>query len=152
MTSAASSKAVVPADSFDLFAEFATDETAELDGVWMPYKGRKFLIARSGNREYGKLLSKLYNKHQKTLEAKDKEADKKSDEIMAEVCAKTILKGWEGTMVVEKGGQPVHYSHENAKKALLIKDFRSFIMRLADDVESFKVVKEDDQEKNSESA
>lgn len=134
--------------ALDLFAEFATDETAEHDGVWMNFKSFEFLIARSGNREYSKLLTKLVNKNQRILDGKDRVADEKSDDIMCEVISKTILRGWKGEIVVEKGGKPVPYSQENAAKALKLKDFRSMIMRLADDTESYRIAQIEEKEKN----
>lgn len=134
--------------SFDLFAEFATDEKLEAEGTYMSYKGQEFLIARSGNRDYGKLLSKLVNKNQRILDGKDKAADDKSDEIMIEVIAKTILRGWKGAIIVEKGGKPVEYSVENAKKALKLKDFRAEVMKMAEDREAYRVAQLEEQEKN----
>lgn len=134
--------------ALDLFAEFATDEQLESDGTWMPYKGQDFLIARGGNRDYGKLLTKLVNKHDRILQGKDKAADAKSDDIMCEVIAKTILKGWKEPMIVEKGGSPVPYSVENAIKALRLKDFRAEVMRMADDREAYRIKTLEEQEKN----
>lgn len=132
----------------DIFKEFATDERAETQGTEIPYKGQVFLIARSGNREYAKLLTNLVNKHQRVLDQKDEESDKKSDDIMVEVIAKTILKGWKNPMVVERGGKPVVYSVESAMKALRIKDFRAEIMKMADDREAYRVKEAEEQEKN----
>lgn len=138
--------------AFDLFAEFATDEAAETGGTWMQYKGQDFLIARSGNRNYGKLLTKLVNKNQRVLDQQDDHADSASDDIMVEVIAKTILLGWKGEMIVEKGGSPVAYSLDSATKILRVKDFRAQVMKMADDREQFRVKQMEEQAKNSPSA
>lgn len=133
----------------DLFKEYATDERAEEDGTEIPNGEQVYLIARSNNRNYAKMLTKLVNKHQRVLDQKDKAADQKSDEIMIEVIANTILKGWKHPMVVERGGEPVPYSIENAKKALKLKDFRTDVMKMADDREAFRLKELEEQEKNS---
>lgn len=132
--------------ALDLFAEFATNEDAEVTGVKQEFKGVTFLIARSGNREYGKLLTKLINKNQRVLDGKDAAADAMSDKIMVEVIAKTILKGWEGNIVYK--GEPMPYSVENAKTVLTHKDFRAQIMKMADDSEKYRVVQMEEEEKN----
>lgn len=132
----------------DIFKEFATDATAESAGAEVKFKGQTFLIARSNNRDYGKMLTKLVNQHQRILDQKDEEADKKSDEIMVECMAHHILKGWKEPMVVERGGKPVEYSVENAKKALSIRDFRTEVMRMADERDNYRVKLEEEQEKN----
>lgn len=132
----------------NLFAAYATNEKLEIDGTIMPLRGVNFTIARSGNRAYGKLLSKLYNQFQTVLDGKDEAADKKSDEIMIEVIATTILRGWEGKVIVEEGGKPVEYSIDNAKKLLKLKDFRADVMRMAEGREAFLLKKVDEQEKN----
>lgn len=132
----------------NLFSQYATDESAEIGGTYQEIAGTKFLIARAGNIQYGKLLTKLVNKHQRILDGKDDAADAKSDEIMCEVIAKTILKGWEGEIIVEKDGEPVPYSVENAMKALRLKDFRVEVMRCAGDNEQYRLNKVEEQEKN----
>ena len=120
----------------DLFSEFATDTKAEVDGVKVPYKGITFLIARAGNRKYGKVLSEAVKQNQIKLDMKDDAADDLSDKLMAEVLAKTILLGWEGDVMYK--GEALAYSLENAKKVLTHGDFRAFITKLADDRESFR--------------
>lgn len=132
----------------NLFKEYATDTNAEIKGVKVPLKGQIFYVARSNNREYAKLLSTLVNENQIIIDGKDEAADKKSDEIMIEVMAKTILKGWEHPMVVEQNGEPVPYSVENAKKALSFRDFRVEIMRIADDRARYLLSKDEEKEKN----
>lgn len=126
----------------DIFAEYATDDALENEGTWMELGDAKFLIARSGNKNYTRKLSKAVERHKKQLDRKDDAADKLSDQIMIDVVAETILLGWEGVSFQKA---PLVYSVDNAKKLLAIKDFRRQIMELADDFEAFKVKEEAEQ-------
>ncbi len=134
--------------AMDLFAEFATDATSEEDGVWVPYGETEFLIAMWGNRKYRARFVKLYKPHEKLLKSGSAAAETKSNEILADVMAHTILLGWKGKLVVEKGGEPVEYSVYAAKKALSLPKFREVITELAEDFNTFKAVKEAEDAKN----
>ena len=129
----------------DIFEQYATNETKEVEGTWQEVGDAKFLVARSGNRNYTKKLIKLADRNKKALDRKDDAADKLSDSILIGVLAETILLGWEG---VSFKGAPMDYSVENAKTLLGVKDFRKTVMELADDFESFKAREESDQVKN----
>ena len=136
----------------DLFDEYATDETLELDGAWVEIgKGRELLIARSGNRAYAKLLQKTVDKASKVLDMGDDVADAKSDEIMVEVIATTILRGWRTKVdkayvpTVNFKGEAVTYSVAQAKKMVAVKDFRRLVMKHAEDMEAYKLKKETEQ-------
>jgi hypothetical protein len=132
--------------AIDLFAEFATDTNAEVNGIYVPYKGVEFLIARAGNRKYGRALSEAVTKNQIKLDLKDDAADALSDKLMAEVLAKTILLGWKGEINFK--GEPLAYSYENAVKVLMLADFRVLISKLADDRAAFRDQSMDDKVKN----
>lgn len=125
----------------DLFAQFATDESLEVSGTWVPYGDAKFLVARLGNKAYSKKLSKLYERNKKLLDRKDDAADTLSELMMTEVLAETILLGWEG---VNFKGKPMEYSYENAKTVLALKDFRKEIMVMAEDMEAYRLKKEEE--------
>lgn len=129
----------------DIFESFATDETAEVNGTWHEFNGAKFLIARSGNRNYAKKLTALVERNQKLLDRKDEAAETLSDQIMIDVLAETILLGWEGVGFKRK---PLPYSVANAKTLLAVKDFRREVMRLADDVAQYRAQLEEEQAKN----
>ena len=129
----------------DIFQQYATNETTEVEGSWQDVGDARFLVARSGNRKYIKKLIKLAERNKKTLDRKDDEADKLSDSIMIDVLAETILLGWEG---VSFKGAPMLYSVENAKILLAVKDFRKIIGELSDDFESYKADKEEAEVKN----
>lgn len=129
----------------DLFAAYETDETKEVEGVWVTIGDAKFLVARSGNREHAKLLGRLIEKNQKALDRKDEAADKLSEQLIIEAMAKTILKDWKG---VTKSGKNWPYSEGNAIAALQMRDFRREITRHSDDFETYRANVEADAEKN----
>lgn len=130
----------------DIFAAYATDEAAELNGVWKNLNGAELLIARAGNRKYAKLLTARVEAGQSLLDSADEEvAAKASDEIMAGVFAETILLGWKP---LKFKGEVVEYSKETAKQMLLLKDFRREVARLSDDMEAYRVKVEEAQVKN----
>lgn len=129
----------------DVFAQFATDETKEADGVWVSLgreddpKAPAILVARSGNKKYTKLITRQVEKHQRALDLKNDAADDLSDQLMIEVMATTILLGWRN---IEFKGQSLTYSIDNAKMLLGVKDFRKLVARHSDDVESYRVAQE----------
>ena len=122
--------------ALDIFAQFATDETLEENGTWFQIGGgARVLVARSGNRKYGKMLTKEVERNKKALDLNDDAADKLSEEIMISVLAETILLGWED---ISFKGEVLEYNVANAKKLLAVKDFRKAIAQFADDVSAFK--------------
>lgn len=123
----------------DIFEQFAVNETRENEGTWMEMGDAEFLIARSGNKNYARMLTKAVERHKRALDRKDDAADKLSDQIMIDVVAKTILLDWKG---VGYQGKELPYSEANAKMLLGIKDFRRQILELADDFDAFKAVEE----------
>lgn len=138
--------------SLDLFAQFATDETLENNGTWREIGGGvELLIARTGNRRYAKLLTKLVEQHRKVLDMNNDFADKKSDEIMLDVMANYLLLDWrtkEGDayqpwVMFKKKQLP--YSVENAKKLLGMADFRRLVAKFADEADAFRLKEEEEQ-------
>lgn len=132
----------------NLFAQFATDPSAEDNGVWKEYGDNKFLIARAGNKPYTKLLGELVTRHKAILDNKGDEADRLSDKLMIEVMAKTLLLGWESPLIVEENGEPVPYSFDNAVKALQIKDFRNLVNTWANEMDAYRTAKLQALQKN----
>ncbi len=131
--------------ALDIFAQFATDETLEENGTWFQIGGgARVLVARSGNRKYGKMLTKEVERNKKALDLNDDAADKLSEEIMISVLAETILLGWED---ISFKGEVLEYNIANAKKLLAVKDFRKAIAQFADDVSAFKFKETEEQGK-----
>jgi hypothetical protein len=130
---------------FDVFAQYATDESAENEGVWILRGTAQFRVARSGNRAYGKELTRVMEQNKTLLDMKDEAAEKLAEKLMVEVMARTILVDWKGVHFQKK---PMDYSFENAVTLLSVKDFRRMINGLADDMSLFKAKLEEDQVKN----
>lgn len=135
-------------EAVDIFAEFATNEALENEGVWVPFKGDvEFLIARAGNKAYNKALALQYKKNKALLDANSDASEAKSEEIMVDVAARHVLKGWKGT-VTHKGENLGAYSIEGAKRLLALKQFREWVMAQASEFSQYKAVQEDESAKN----
>jgi hypothetical protein len=129
----------------DLFAAFSTDASKEEEGTLttLPECGdTKWLVARAGNKSYKRLFSSLYKKNKAALESKGDAAEAKSNEVMAELYAKTILLGWEGEISYK--GKLHKYSQEMARTLLAHGDFRSKVETVANDFTSFKSVQDEE--------
>ena len=134
-------------NAVDIFNDFAVNETAALDGVWVPYRGDiEFCIAKNGNKNFRKHAQVVFKKHGRMLEQGGEVAEAKSRELMIELMAKTILIGWKGD--VQLKGEALEYSQENAKKLLAIDGFREWVDTQAKDEAQYKAVKDEEDEKN----
>lgn len=98
---------------------FATDEKYEREGIVLDYgDGRKLRIARAGgaNKRYQTVLEKVAQPFRRAIEAKAIPAEK-SDEILREVFAKSIVLGWEGVTQDDLDGsgsnQPAPFTVDN---------------------------------------
>lgn len=124
----------------DIFNSFATDNKLEQEGSWVSLDGKaRILVARAGNKKYGRLLSTQVEKNKIALDAKTDEADDLSDDIMIDVLANSILVGWEG---LSYQGVSLDFSIENAKKLLGVKDFRLLVSNHSRNIENYRVAAE----------
>lgn len=133
----------------DLFAAFATDDVAEEQGVSTKIPGAgdtDFLIARSNNKSYNRIMQREAKKFDNILKSKGEAADTKAEEIFIYVLARTVLLGWTGTILY--AGEQLTYSRENAEKLLKHKDFRAALVSVSDNLETFKKVKDAEDEGN----
>lgn len=134
----------------DLFYDVATDEAAEVNGVWQKFNADvDLLVARSMNPKHAKMQLELYQRHQQALEADDEAAEKLDNEINIEVMSKTILLGWrskaaDGTVVpqVKFKGEMLSHSVENAAKLLAVKEMRRRVAQMANKVDEYRVKEE----------
>lgn len=132
----------------DLFSTFATDEKLEIEGRWVPFDtNTSFKIARSYNKHFSRLFTRLYNANKVAIQSKGEQAEALADKVMCEVMAKTILLDWKGPVKI-KGEDLGAYSVEGAQKALALKGFREWIQNQADDVSSYKVEQDAEDAKN----
>jgi hypothetical protein len=131
----------------DVFAQFATDEKKEVEGVWVDIgDGAELLIARAGNKKYARLLGSEVEKHQRALDAKGDASDELSERLMVGVFASTILLGWRGDFKFK--GEALPYTNENARKVLGVKDFRAFVAKLSNDIDAYRAAQEATAGKN----
>lgn len=127
----------------DVFASYATDEVAEVEGRWFPLdKKTKVLVARTGNPNYLKAIRQRMKDAQIDTEDQSDENEKLVSDLVVETMAETILLGWKG---LSMKGEDLPYSKANAIKVLSVKGFRTRISSIADKLDSFKVKEEQDQ-------
>ncbi len=139
----------------DFFSLYATDATAEEKGrAFTDEFGGKatFLLARSGNRTYNRMIQKQFEAHRHILELKDSEEQEDaaadlSFKLIGQVLAKCVLLGWSGD--VKYKGVDLPYSYDNAVLLLSMKDFRQKILGLADNFRNFLIKEQEADEKNS---
>lgn len=134
----------------DIFASYATDKNKENTGTWVKVGDAEFLIARSNNRKFAKMLGEKLEENRLALDTKDEAAEAMSDKLMGEVISETIMLDWRGN--VSYMGKPLKYSKANAQKVLAHRDFRALILTQADNIDNFKMKQEDEDVKNSPSA
>ncbi len=127
----------------DIFAQYATDEQAEVEGRWFPLTSKaKLLVGRAGNTNFNTQLRAALAKNQIDLDAGGVDADNLAEGLIVDVMASTILLGWEG---LEYKGRQVAYSPEMARTMLRIKDFRKKVTALSETLEAFKAKAEAEQ-------
>lgn len=141
--------------AFDIFNQFATDPAKELEGVWVSLgpadeagKAPRILVARSGNRKHGRIVSKLYEANKTLLDTKDTAAEAKGEEITIEAMSKAIYLGWEnlafaGKAVANSADLTPEDRLAEAKRHLAVKDYRALVMRHSEDFTKFKQVQEE---------
>lgn len=132
----------------DVFAKFAVDLDAEVNGVWKDFHGAEVLIARSGTKDYQDAIAAAYTKNEEKLSKKDDAADKLAQDLMLEVFADTLVLDWKG---ISFKGKDLPYSKANVKMLLGLpemRDFRFELLSLSDDAENFRLKQEEEQAKN----
>ena len=83
-------------------------------GVWAPYMGGKFLIARRGPKYQARLVE-LYNEHLDLVKSDTPEGNEKSLDIFRQTFAETVLLDWEG---ITENGKPLVYTPKEGHKLL----------------------------------
>lgn len=123
----------------DFYTQFATDEKAEVEGVWVPVNPKaRIKVARLGNprhRECVRRKTALY----KMAGSATTIPDEVWAQISREAVAETILVDWDGEGVT-RDGKPVPYSKEEALKLICArKDFYQLVITLAENMDTFRV-------------
>jgi len=138
---------------FDIFSEYAIDPKAEQEGRWFPLGTGRVLVARANNPAYNRMIAARYESFKHVLDKKDSdeaiaEGKRRSNLIMAEVMATTVLLGWEG---LGYRGKPIEYSLLNAQILLKHEEFQRTISTIAGEFRNYRYALEADDAKNSES-
>jgi hypothetical protein len=137
----------------DIFSQYATDPKSEQKGKPFDFGGGvTLIIARAHNAKYSRMLSNLYDAHKHTLDQKDTEeqlaeAKRRSNLIMAEVMAHSVLLGWTGPLAYK--GEVLPYSVANAKMILEHEEFQREVAVRAGDFKNFRFEVEEKDVKNS---
>lgn len=110
--------------------KFKTDQTLELEGVWVPFDDARIKIARLNNPQMAAAYAAKIRPYRGA-----KIPEGVEEEIMVECLASHVLLDWEG---VTHDGAAFPHTRENAVKALKIKDFAEFVINCARDFELFR--------------
>lgn len=130
----------------DIFAAFATDESAEEDGVVHFLSAGKtdpavdpwIRVARLGNSAYTKKVSAVYarlNAEKAAEGLSEAEVEIRSKNSMTEVFSETLLKDF-GNLSFQK--QPITPTPEWKMSLMRVKDFRERVVELAAQVDHYK--------------
>jgi hypothetical protein len=135
-----------------IYQHYATDEQAEIDGVWVELgEGARIKVARVGNPSYEKVLRQLKKPYRNITRAGGEIPREALDKITIEATAEALLLDWQG--LDDEDGTAIPYSKEAAKRLLgELKDFRETVVRLALEAETFRAEALEAAAKNSESS
>lgn len=128
----------------DLDKTFGTDSNLEENGIWVQLdKSSKIKVARMGNKKSQEMATKL----QRSAKLVNKYSlENIGEDDLVNIIAETVLLDWEG---VKLKGQDLPYSKANAKKMLQeYKDFKSLVIELATEMETFRKVEIEEGKEN----
>lgn len=136
---------------FDIFDQFATDPSKELDGVWhivgaalnpeAPEDERKYpriKVARSANKRHSRIITALWEANKTTLDGKDEAAEVKGEEITIQAMAEGILVNWEN-LTFKKRKLEDGWNIADAKAMLSVKDFREKVNKHANTFADYRI-------------
>jgi len=127
----------------DIFELYATDAKLENEGRWVNLgKDAKVLVARAGNDNFSARIKHLLKKNGVDLKDQSKENLDLIEKLVIDATAHTVLLGWEG---LSYKGEPLPYSTANAIKLLSIKDFRTRIGAISDEMAGYLVAEQEEQ-------
>lgn len=137
----------------NLYDLYQTDLNLETEGVWVAItKDIQVKVAALPNPNFTEFLTKLQKPYKgqirKGLLDKDIEED-----LYVKAVAKTVLIDWKG--IKDKDNKDLPYSYENAYTILSdksMKRFKSEILLLSTEAETFKSEEKDEAIKNSETS
>lgn len=121
----------------DLYKRYQTDETKEVEGVWVPISvTAKIKVARMSNPRYRQCI-KLLTAPFRVAGINEQIPPDVYQQMVRKAVAETILVDWDG---LTADGQPVPYSKDMALKYITdLKDFYDFVLTAADSMETFRM-------------
>lgn len=124
---------------------FGVDKDLEVNGVWVPLKSMRFLIARLGNPKF----KALYRKALESKQAFSRFAGTDDDQdLFLECMSKAVLLDWEG--VDGEDGKPLPYSPEVGLRAMQDDQlFADFVSEASQKLDLYKGQHRETTEKNS---
>lgn len=130
----------------DFFNEFAINETAAQEGVFVPYAGDvEFKIAKHGTRAYRNFAAPLFQRNERVLKQKGNAAEDKATELFISILANTVLVGWKGDLKYQ--GKPFgDYTVDKAKQLLAHDTFRDWVDTQSKREDLYKAVQEAEEE------
>lgn len=137
----------------NLYDVYETDTALETEGVWVALtKDIQVKVAALPNPNFVDYLTKLQKpyKGQIRKNSLDKEIE---EDLYVKAVAKTVLIDWKG--IKDKENKDIPYSYENAYKLLSdksLKRFKSDIILLSTEAETFKAEEKEEAVKNSETS
>lgn len=144
------------------YARFKSNKEAELDGLlFSPMEGVRFLVARAGgrNESFKRAFAQKTKPFRHQIQ-NETLSDEKSNELMAEVYAETVIKGWESQIdgdwkpvLLDENGKEMPFTKANFCKVMrdLPELFRQ-ITTFANDASVFLEQDEAEDAGNSQSA
>lgn len=123
-------------------SELSTDPALSVEGTWIAYddEGCRLKVARWGNPAFQDLLGEVLGAYDMIMEQSQLSRGKQAS-LVAEVMARTILKGWEN---LEDEGVALVYSIGEAERMLKkYPDFMDMVVKLAKKVQLFRKKAED---------
>lgn len=92
-------------------SDLKVDATKEIEGVWVPWEGARFKIARNNNPRYLRIVAQLREEKRATLRGGGL-TEEETVEIWRRAAAETLLVGWDG--IENDDGTPKVWSKEAA--------------------------------------
>lgn len=109
--------------------------STETEGSKFNYRGIDLMVARSGNANFKTKFREALKPYKEEFDS-GRISEEKSNEIMIECVAKTILVGWD--KLVDANGEEYEYSVENAISLLTDDDdCYDAVMKFADNIDNY---------------
>lgn len=131
--------------ALDIADEFSTNVDAELDGVWVKYKGTasEFLIARWNNEAFMACFKREIDNGLTVSDEVDAQSIREWRDVVNNLILDSVLRGWRN---VNLNGQPLEFNRENARKLLgrggKSGSFKDWVYQQAQEIELFNIREE----------